>query len=164
MLSKILSKEECASCKFCCSFRRKSLWESPLFPKENLIKLKELFPDFKVKTVSNSFFTFDISGNYKSQDPEEEALCPFLDSSKGCSLPEELKPMDCKIWPLRIVRHKNDSDKYSPALTPTCPSINKVPFSQLQTFVKDELEQVLMDYAGKHPDIIKDYDEFFKFI
>ncbi len=164
MLSKILSKEECASCKFCCSFRRKSLWESPLFPLEDLEQVKKLYPDFKVKFTGRNSFTFDISDNYKSQDPEEEALCPFLDSSKGCSLPEELKPFDCKIWPLRIVRHKNNSEEYSIALTPTCPAVNKIPFSQLQTFVKEELEQVLMDYAGKHPDIIKDYDELFKFI
>lgn len=163
MLSKILSKEDCASCKFCCSFRRKSLWESPLFPLEDLEQVKKLFPDFKVKFTGNNSFTFDISDNYKSRDSEEEAACPFLDPNKGCSLPSHLKPFDCKIWPLRIVRHKNDSDKYSPALTPTCPSINKLPFSQIQTFVKEELEQVLMDYAGKHPDIIKDYDDFFKF-
>jgi len=28
MLSKILSRKTCASCKFCCSFRRQSLWET----------------------------------------------------------------------------------------------------------------------------------------
>ena len=34
MLSKVLKKETCAECRFCCSFRRCSLWETPLFPKE----------------------------------------------------------------------------------------------------------------------------------
>ena len=40
MLSKILSKSECASCKFCCSFRRKSLWETPIFTKTEVEKIQ----------------------------------------------------------------------------------------------------------------------------
>jgi len=36
MLSKILSKDECASCKFCCAFRRQSAWETPLFTEEQV--------------------------------------------------------------------------------------------------------------------------------
>ena len=39
MLSKILSKTSCAACKFCCSFRRQSLWETPLFSPEIVKKL-----------------------------------------------------------------------------------------------------------------------------
>ena len=40
MLSKILKKSTCASCKFCCVFSRKSLWEVPNFPIEKLEELK----------------------------------------------------------------------------------------------------------------------------
>ena len=35
MLSSILKKESCAACRFCCAFRRQSLWEVPIFTKEN---------------------------------------------------------------------------------------------------------------------------------
>ena len=42
MLSKVLSKNTCADCKFCCSFRRCSLWETPLFSKETMDKLEKL--------------------------------------------------------------------------------------------------------------------------
>ena len=41
MLSKVLSKETCAKCRFCCSFRRCSLWETPLFPKNECEKLSK---------------------------------------------------------------------------------------------------------------------------
>ena len=41
MLSTILSKKQCAACKFCCSFRRQSLWETPLFPPEVVEKLSK---------------------------------------------------------------------------------------------------------------------------
>lgn len=40
MLSKVLEKSTCAKCKFCCSFRRCSLWETPLFPENTVEKLE----------------------------------------------------------------------------------------------------------------------------
>ena len=39
MLSSILSKSDCAECKFCCSFRRQSLWETPVFYEEDIAKI-----------------------------------------------------------------------------------------------------------------------------
>jgi hypothetical protein len=41
MLGKVLSKSTCAECRFCCSFRRCSLWETPLFLPETVQKLRE---------------------------------------------------------------------------------------------------------------------------
>lgn len=43
MLSKILKKSDCASCRFCCSFRRQSLWETPLFDLETKERLEKNF-------------------------------------------------------------------------------------------------------------------------
>ena len=34
MLSKVLTKETCKNCKFCCVFKKESLWELPVFPKQ----------------------------------------------------------------------------------------------------------------------------------
>ena len=51
MLSKVLEKSTCAECRFCCSFRRCSLWETPLFPKETIARLEKEYkgtnPDMK---------------------------------------------------------------------------------------------------------------------
>ena len=110
MLSAILSKSECAECKFCCSFRRQSLWESPVFLEANVIKIKEKFPNVKFRKIvsevedgkskdgklsgnenesfsaKRKYFTFDISDKYLTNDSKEEVACPFLDSVKGCLL------------------------------------------------------------------------------
>ena len=169
MLSSILSKSTCATCKFCCSFRRQSLWETPIFDEATMLKLKELFPEAKFRTAgpSGHSYTFDISDAYHTDDPEEEAPCPFLDPSRGCALPPELKPFDCKIWPLRAVRTQGtDGDTQSPetsttiALTPTCPAINKVPLEQVKELVASGLGQQILDYAATHPDIIKEATGF----
>ena len=104
MLSKILKKSDCAACRFCCSFRRQSLWETPIFDAESVEKLRKLYPHAKFRNEGTESFTFDISDQYKSSRNEEEAPCPFLDAEKGCILPPELKPFDCSIWPFRAVR------------------------------------------------------------
>lgn len=175
MLSSILSKKDCAECKFCCSFRRKSLWETPVFTKGEVEKLLELYPDVKFRSVGSSSFTFDISANYKTDDSEEEAACPFLDSKSGCILPPELKPFDCKIWPLRAVRIKKNEENVScgneldsvktdelvVALTPTCPAINKLPLEKVCNLVKSGLGEKILAAARQNPDMVKENSDFF---
>ena len=153
MLSSILKKSDCAACKFCCSFRRQSLWESPVFDSNTVEKLRHLYPNVKFRKVGKSSFTFDISDQYKSSDSEEEAACPFLDSQNGCILPSDLKPFDCSIWPFRVVKNEI-------ALTPTCPAINKVPREKIKELLDSGLRKKILDYAESHPDIIKDSSEF----
>ena len=50
MLSKVLEKSTCAKCKFCCSFRRCSLWETPLFP-ENTVEKLERHGSYQFDTI-----------------------------------------------------------------------------------------------------------------
>ena len=169
MLSSILSKSDCVECKFCCRFRRQSLWETPVFYEEDIEKIKSLFPEVKfreINTADNSrtitdeakskVYTFDIYDKYKTTDPDEEAPCPFLDTKHGCKLPAELKPFDCKIWPLRVVKLPEPAV----VLTPTCPAINKVPFEKVQALAESGLGKTILEYASKHPQMIKPYSEF----
>ena len=159
MLSPILKKSDCASCKFCCSFRRQSLWETPVFSKETAEQLKTLFPKAQFKPAGKQSMTIELSNQYKTDDPQEEVPCPFLDKTKGCILPPELKPFDCKIWPFRAVRiHQNN---VRVALTPTCPAINKVPREKIIALLNDGLEKTILDYAASNPDIIKENSTFF---
>ncbi len=158
MLSAILKKSDCASCKFCCSFRRQSLWETPVFSKEVAEQLKAAFPDAKFRRVGKSSMTIDLEKLYKTNNPDEEVPCPFLDSKKGCCLPPDLKPFDCSIWPLRVVR---SDDNIKVVLTPTCSAINKIELSDVKKFVKEELEEKILIYAKSHPEIIKDDSDFF---
>lgn len=158
MLKKILSGEDCARCRFCCSFRRQSLWETPLFTTEEKTHLEQKYPQAKFKPVENSSWTFNIDDCYKTDDPEEEAPCPFLDTSKGCILSKDEKPFDCSIWPLRAM---NKDGKTIIALTPTCPAINKVPFAQVEALVKEGLGKRILEEAEKNPDMIKQYREGF---
>lgn len=166
MLSSILSKTDCASCRFCCSFRRVSMWETPVFTKENIKAISENHPDLlnELHTFEKDglkYATYDLSDKYVTDNPDEEAPCPFLDLSCGCILNSEEKPWDCKIWPLRVVKLP-DSEPYI-SLTPTCPSINKLNIEDVKSFVKSSLEEDLLSYAKKYPCLYKtDRDDFLK--
>jgi Fe-S-cluster containining protein len=158
MLSQILSKSSCAACKFCCSFRRQSLWETPLFPPEVIEKLSKpneygVVGEFRDGQI--------VLGGYKTGDPEEEVPCTFLDPQKGCILKPEDKPFDCSIWPLRIM---NKDGELVIALTPTRPSVGAVPSQALVNLVKNGLGDKIFGYAKTHPEIIKEYREGFPII
>ena len=170
MLSKVLSKNTCAECRFCCSFRRCSLWETPLFAIETVDKFdrSDISGEFsgcekninfhRAEKDGVQYGQMDLMYKYCTDDESEEAACEFLDASRGCVLSDEDKPFDCKIWPLRIM----DKDgKLVIALTPTCPAINKVDLKEIEEFVKSGLGDTIYEYAKEHPYIIKKYRENF---
>lgn len=159
MLSKVLSKETCADCRFCCSFRRKSLWETPLFDKDTVDKYNRDGVKFDRFTESGvEYGKLNYDGKYLTDSEDEEAACAFLHSEKGCVLNDEEKPFDCKIWPLRIMKK---DEQIVIALTPTCPAINSYPANIMEELVRDGLGQKIYNYAKEHPYIIKNYRENF---
>jgi len=155
MLSRVLSKQSCAACKFCCSFRRQSLWETPLFPPEVVEKLSK--PN-EYGVVGEFHDGQIVLGGYRTDDPEEEVPCTFLDPERGCILKPEDKPFDCSIWPLRIM---DKGGKLVIALTPTCPAIGATPDKALVDLVKNGLGEQIFEYAKTHPYIVKEYRESF---
>lgn len=161
MLSKILSKEQCADCGFCCVFRRSSIWETPLFSKESAKSIKKKYQNVRFRDV-NCSCTVDLCGEYKTDSESEEAACFFLDKNSGCKLSDDEKPLDCKIWPLRIM--KKADNQVVIALTPTCKEINKIPIDEVREFVLDGLGEYIYDQAKLMPDIIKDYKDGFEIL
>lgn len=155
MLGKILSRDACAACRFCCSFRRCSLWETPLFFEEEKKRLEGRGYAFLQK---QGYGLMDLMPLYKTDDPEEETACFFLDPEKGCVLEDDLKPFDCKIWPLRLM---NRQGNIVLALTPTCPAVNRISFDALKEFVSEGLAQAIYEYGQKHPQMVKEYREGF---
>jgi hypothetical protein len=157
MLGKVLKKETCAECRFCCSFRRCSLWETPLFPMETVEKLEN--KKFVRQTFNGATCgQMDLNYKYKTDDPQEEASCEFLDPLRGCALSADDKPFDCKIWPLRIMR---EDGRLVIGLTPTCPAINEVGEQTMRELVQSGLGITIRDYALAHPFIVKDYKDGF---
>ena len=156
MISEILDAKTCAECRFCCSFRRCSLWETPIFDVRIADKLKNKC-NFKVEEINNGKgAVYDLSKLYKTEDAKEEVPCPFLDRLNGCTLDACDKPFDCKIWPFRVLEKDN---KILIGLTPTCPAVNKLEISILQKFVKEKIASEIFEYVRLHKEIIKPFKE-----
>jgi len=165
MLGKILKKEDCASCRICCSFKRTSLWETPIFTEENIeaIKTNPSLDETVLNVIEKDgycYAKYDLSDQYKTDDADEEVPCPYLGES-GCILSDDEKPWDCKIWPLRVM---NKDGEIVVALTPTCPSINRLEFAYVKDFVSANLKKDITEYEAAHTFLIKEYRSDFPII
>ena len=173
MLREVLKKEECAACRFCCVFRRQSLWEVPKLPAYFTEKYKTdpkgreirylrladgILPQADGAFAPDGVIT-DLRDLYQTDDPEEEAPCPFLDPKSGCILPAEDKPFECSAWPLRYMRMKDGSLKV--CLTPTCPTVKKADLELLKQKTRESWHAQMAAYAETHPYIIMEYKEDF---
>lgn len=147
MLSKLLSKDECASCQICCSFDSTDLWETPVVSKDLKIRILDDYPELKFIKKNDSFlFRMD-------KEPDEDLyFCSVLDREKGCVLGDE-KPFDCRIWPFRIMDFEG---RLVITLSPVCPVMIKKPLSELQALAR-ELAPVIFEEAEKNSDIVKKY-------
>ena len=159
MLEKILTKEDCRACQFCCAYRRQSLWETPLFTPEKAERLKKAFPDAEFKEAKDGFVTLDLDGRYQTDDPEEEARCWF--NKEGCALDPEDKPFDCAVWPFRIMKRDNE---IMITLDRDCPALAKIDPEKVRSFLKEELSAKIWTYISDHPEAVQEYKEHYDII
>ena len=144
-LCEVYMPEECEKCRFCCSFRRTSLGETPLIDEELLEKLKKLYPEAKFKFV-DGYYTVDLDNLYKTDDPEEEALC-YFNKGKGCILGDD-KPLGCRIWPFRVMKC---GENLAIALNNDCPAFANKTLAEIYEALNFPLEKEMLDYAMKIP-------------
>lgn len=148
MLSKILSKEECAKCQICCCFDSSDIWEAPVITKS---KADEILSSY------NSGQKFHAKDDYYILHMEKEAdkdlyYCSMLDKHNGCVMKDN-KPFDCRIWPFRIM-DLNGTRVIT--LSPVCPVVKKHPLEELSDFA-EEIAPVIFKEAKANPVIIKPY-------
>ncbi len=154
MLKKLLSREECANCKICCSFDDYDIWETPIIDEELKVNVLKLNPEQKFVAKGNSSIL------RMEKDTEEDLyFCSVLDRQKGCLLGDE-KPFDCRIWPFRVMRL---DQRLVITLSPVCPVVQTRPLSLIKE-VCDELAPIIYAQAQKNPDIVKNYIENFPII
>ncbi len=151
MISKVLSKETCKNCKFCCVFQKNSLWELPVFPKDKYEKIITENPEFF--EITDEYGKLNLIDKYKTDD--EIIACPFLDETQGCTLNDEDKPLECKIWPLRVMKKE---DELVLVFETICPELGCEPPKELITLIEEEIGDEIKKYAEKYPFIAKQYN------
>ncbi|MBO5448513.1 MAG: hypothetical protein J5994_04220 [Ruminococcus sp.] len=148
MLSKILSRDECAKCKLCCTFDSYDLWETPIIPVKLASRIMQDFePDQKFIRKDDHFLL--------KMDKEPDAdlyYCSLLDQEKGCIMGDD-KPFDCRIWPFRIMALNGVRVI---TLSPVCPVVQTKPLADIQAVAK-ELAPEIFAYADETPSAVKPY-------
>lgn len=145
MLKEILDKSTCSKCRICCSFVKDDAWETPVFTSEKIDYKKPWF-----KCIGENSHTLKFS----FKDEKEIKLCPYLDENTGCILKEDEKPVDCKMWPLRVM--KKDGDLYL-TLAPFCKGITVEHIPKIKNMLDNGLREKIRENLVN--DMIKEYEK-----
>ncbi|MCD7727131.1 MAG: hypothetical protein LUH57_02150 [Ruminococcus sp.] len=149
MLKSLLSGEECARCKICCTFDDEDIWETPIIYNELAESVKSSVGGELIDKGEYKLFSL-------SKKPEEELYyCTALDRQKGCRLDAESKPFDCKIWPFRVMRLEGFNG-YVITLSPVCPIVKTRPLDSIMATL-DKIKDEIFAEAEAHPFMVKDY-------
>ena len=146
MLKNILSAEDCAKCRYCCTFERYDLWDTPIIPDEMKTALEELDPEL-------GFISRGDSWLFIMEEKEDGTyFCPML-TETGCRLGDS-KPFDCRIWPYRVMELRG-----LPVITiaSICKTLYDKPLSVLTAELENGLADIIFAEAENNPDIIKEY-------
>lgn len=152
MLTHLFTPEQCALCKLCCNFHRSSAWETPVIDDKLATTLNESgVPMIYRKDGSRTFCL-----TFTSSDPSESANCPVLDTCKGCMLPREQRPFECRIWPLRLMRE--DDGTLILGLYLNCPALTPSVRNKIIQEATGALLPMLIEEAHRQPLIVRPVD------
>ena len=162
MLEKILSHEKCADCRNCCVFYEKSRWEMPMVSSRKAELIRSFINDDEAVSHRAEGFGYRLKSVLRSNRPDnnaEEYRCIALDENCGCTLPSEMKPIECSLWPIRIM---NDNGRIYITLAPSCYAVDKAFRSKAVELLNGSLKKELIDLinSGKH--IIRPFESSYE--
>lgn len=151
MLTGILSRDTCASCRICCAFDDSDLWETPVITRDTKAVIQERVPHQTFVPLGNAE---EPGACLLHMDQEEDGLyhCPML-TETGCALGEQ-KPFDCRIWPFRVMK---TGGQLVITLSDVCPSLKEKSVREVSEFLQQKLADQIFQEARQHPAIVKDY-------
>ena len=157
MLTHLFTPDQCARCKLCCNFHRSTAWETPSLEPETAAALHAAGVPLQQRDDASCTFCL----TFHTHDPEETANCPMLDPEKGCTLPREQRPFECRIWPLRLMK---GTQGLSLGLYMGCPALTPDVRRKLTTEATGPLLPMLQAYAKKHPAAVRPEDPAYTII
>lgn len=142
----IITREECAVCRYCCIFDSSDLTEMPIIPDAMKKELEKRFPDLKFHP-HGACWMFQV-------EPDEEGLyrCP-MHSEQGCILGDQ-KPFDCLIYPFCIMRWDS---RLVISLTSECAAAYNKPLAQMMDVLEQGLADRIFAEAKANPDFVRDF-------
>ncbi len=148
MLTSLLPPSVCASCRLCCNFLPSSAWETPALEPACADHLRALGLPLVPRPEGGE----TIALNFAQNGPEMAADCPLLDKSAGCRLPRSERPLECRLWPLRLMR--DSSGRVVLACYSSCPGLAALPREDVLALA-ESLRPLLVERARSYPASIR---------
>lgn len=155
MLKAVLANEKCSACRNCCVFFEKSRWEMPTVKPENAGKIREHLNDDNAVRQEAELCTMNSVLRDNAAVGCEEYRCSALDENKGCTLPAELKPVECSMWPVRVM---NDDGKIFVTLAKGCHAVDDKFIGDIKKLLSDGLYERILGILKTNGNIIKKYE------
>ena len=147
MLSKLLSKDDCARCRICCSFDSYDLRETPVVTDEVMLRSLSIKPGQRFAEVEGTRLYL------MQREPDSDIhYCPMLDHERGCLLGDN-KPFECRIWPFKVMSFEG---RRVIAMSHICPRLFSKPLSELHALAA-ELAPAIFAEADRTPQIVRPY-------
>lgn len=157
MLKKILSLEQCASCRNCCVFQEKSRWETPVVSEEKAQMIrKKLKQENCVIPYEKSYVLASVKRDKVLPKGAEPYRCVALDEEKGCTLTKDEKPFDCSLWPIRVMKKENH---IFIMLARGCHTVDDTFIEKVNKLLLEGLKEQIVKEVINNPDIIKPYSD-----
>lgn len=97
-------KNTCQSCRGCCKFAEDETYFAPLFTKKEVDRIRsEGFPADCFKQHKNHSDVFQVI-LVRSLKDKHVFVCPYLNEETHLCDIYPIRPIDCKIWPLIMMR------------------------------------------------------------
>lgn len=152
MLQPILTPQDCAACKLCCSFDRTDLWELPLMTAETADAVRKLAPHCTLAALEQGFLP---TPREEEWDAEGLYACPALGEA-GCRLPREARPFECLVWPFRVM--EQDGVRIL-CVAQLCAPVQNRDRAVLIEKLRGGLADEMFRYAAQYPESVKPFAE-----
>ncbi len=156
MLTQLLSPAVCASCRLCCNFLPESAWETPALEEECAHRLRSMGIALLHRPEGGETIALEWPAGCSA------ANCPLLDPAQGCRLPRENRPLECRLWPFRLMR--DDEERCVVAYYSSCPGLAAVPREMLVRTaegLRGILEQRAVEFPGSVRRLCEGYEVLF---
>ena len=153
MLTHFISPGQCARCRLCCNFQRSFAWETPALTPDLVQIMRQR--NVVLRQRADGSTTFSLC--FPDDAPEDYcAICPVLDPSSGCILSREQRPLECRLWPLRLMR--SPSGQLCVALYSACPALTPATREQITAYAAGGLRHTLLRLANEQPLSIRSFN------
>jgi len=104
-----MKKNICQKCRECCVFAEDEKYFAPIFTFDEVKKVLHLGHHKKIFTQYKKFKNIFQIKLIKSKSKKNHFVCPLLNEKKHLCLIYKNRPIDCKIWPLILIKDLDET-------------------------------------------------------